>query len=1238
MAKIYLRKLNAYSPILATLFFTTFSGFGWILFFQEKLVSPTSTDQYAILAKLTDSSYWDIGYAQGCWIWLWFRPITLGFSVFFTLIYLLRRDDMNIRSYLLISYLTTLSLAMVHFSELVFYAFLLLMLSLFLASRVKLRLELSSFTLLLASSSFFVIAIVYNIVLGMLLEISLVDMIVVDLLALGSFLFMKFKDFICRNHSVLHILKKVSAKALLHYISSCILIIWFASLLYWLLIASDFHVWTVSSVLGVPWVFYPALLGVCGILVFPAVSHIISRYTKHFITVFVVMFFSSILFGRLLTYINVNYTSIGYWERRIVPLAFSASAILSSLLVAHTIFKVKRTKLMSALLASLLVIGGMTSTLLTLEFQFLNIQRNTLTTDEQIHVNLLNKCDPNAYLLTFSSRSLKVAEFVPFAWRIGYLRYHIWAATSPELAMNALFSTGHPLVVYLTERDYVSLSKAEYNHSYVMNHLLNLSLHTSNSEQFLIYEMEPLSPPVQSSDVVLILPNEFSSLCSTSYLYAYDILSLAGINYTTAYISDFATIAKTNILVVPNEKLASLVLHLRDTLKLSFTKLVILNIDGMYGELARVNYPVVNVSLMSTSFGCATLKEPLCGKVAKTICKAYLVPFVIEIRPQNNSFVLADDSSADIWAPSAWLNGSIGVPVLSDDYDRKVSGRNSLRIHVGNGSYAQWAITWHFKGTVDISNFDFITFYWYGRGDWTRYVVQITTASPSSYFWYEFIDNWKGWKKVILPMHIPDGVYTLYGVRFSKITEGLAEWQSVKSITLKLSATNLNVGGTFYIDRFAIEKSMIVLLKITIHGPLEQFDLMNLIGSSCHRVTRLHNRNESTTINEYWLPDGTPVSNILGCTVGNATLLTHNSTYFEAFFRIKVPIPQDYEKSISIAFRVDPKFSSCRISTINLGCTTLKLPFSLEVMPLNTDMKVTAYYGNKSAFFAAESLLGDFKLIYLNFHPLIKSILQSSPLLSCRELRVITKLVLNNLPLFTPQASPINAGNTAAFKQAILHGNISVKFDSIMIKVGECEGLKLSVNGESVNISRDILVISTFGTSDSVLIAMHMEISPGKGFYIFATIYNATLTFRGSRVCTILLFKNDSFIHPLSGNALTIKARKLVVLFRHPQIAVNGKGKFVDMYTYHELNRKVKALGTNCEINGYITFEGIYGDTYTIVKSFDYDGEVKLSTSIYGFDEFEALVEMSPYMLILTLYYIMFSSLGRRESSWIRTK
>ncbi|MEM2146526.1 MAG: hypothetical protein QW279_14285, partial [Candidatus Jordarchaeaceae archaeon] len=488
----------------------------------------------------------------------------------------------------------------------------------------------------------------------------------------------------------------------------------------------------------------------------------------------------------------------------------------------------------------------------------------------------LNKLDPNSYLLTFSPRSLQVAEFVPFAWRINYFRAHIWPATSPELVFNALFSTGRTVVIYLSKADYAQLLTAPYQKGYLIGHLLDIIPPLYSDTKASIYNLQAITPPAENSYIVLVMPENYSAPNS---LYAYDIMSMAGYNYTTSYMSDLQTLSQAKIVVVPSETLAAKVLELKNKLKLNFNKIIVLNLDGCYGELAQICYLQVNASV---TFG-----------------EAYL----------------------------------------------------------------------------------------------------------------------------------QDMVY----------------------------------------------------------------------------------------------------------------------------------------------------------------------------------------------------------LAYLNFYPIIDIIKNGS-----RELYPIIgdiiRSALGNLSSYTYKDELINAGNTVAFREAAMQGNVTMGFESIIVQIENTESLEVIIDENITYRLEGNGKICPANFRNAVMKASYMEILPGSGFYIKAFVQNATLTLYGEQM-TLALFLDNRSIESLKGKMITIRLENVTVLLRKPLISVEGRGSFKNLYAYRELKSRIRALGDDCEISGYFTFTGIYGDSYSIVKHFDYVGNAKLSEPLYRYDEWRSFVEMLPYLLIVAISYLVFaaSKISRRD-------
>jgi len=747
MAKAYLSDVDRRAHLLATVFFSVFSGFGWLYFMQEKLNIPDPAKHFDILRMSNNVSYWDIGYGQGPWLWFWFRPLTLGFTIFFVLLYLMRREDLTKRNYITVSSLLILTLSLVHFSELFIFVVLLFILAL-LCPTTKLRLRETAISTLIGLTASALLTTAYQNLFGFASwKFSYEYLFILAVLAGSAYILIRYPK-----------RPRIAFKGNLTIVASISLFVYSALLFYWFSNADSFSVSYVRKILAVPWELYPVLLGIVGLFAILGIILIAKNYRSHPIVIFAVLFVLAIVFGRAITYLNAGFMDTGYWERRIIPFVYASASLLAPLIV----LKLKRlrgfNKMLTVAFISFLVLGGVTSTFLTAEYWVLNVPRGDLTYEEVKLLSYLNDADPYSTLLTVTGRSLRVAEYASLGWIINYYRFPLWQARSPELPLNILSSLNSPAIIFLHERD-LKGTATTYRNGYIASHLLNVVPAIYEGSEGEILQVPRLAPPSSSSDMVLVLPED-----GDNFFYAYDILSLGGYNYTTALLSDVNTLRKAKIVVAPSEEIATELMRYKDEYNLQYEILIVFNLDG-YGRLTDV----------------------------------YTIPY-------NSPLVVVEDNASTEWIASGMLSGEIGVPKLTDNPDIKISGNNSLAINVGAGEYAYWQISRLFEEPVNLAEFEFITFYWYGRGDGGWYVLQFT--SEPGYFWYRFQDSWKGWRQVILPMWVPDGCGQEFGVTFDKATREGASWAKIGRIDVRLEATNPNQGGEFYIDRFAFDSML----------------------------------------------------------------------------------------------------------------------------------------------------------------------------------------------------------------------------------------------------------------------------------------------------------------------------------------------------------------------------------------------------------------------------------------------
>jgi len=857
LTKTYLNDIDERLPILSTIMWGIFSGFGWLHLLSLKLSSEGKYDYIALLSKANNASYLDISYGQGPWIWLWFRPLTLGIMGLFILLYLMKRTDLNLHTSLILLSLSTLSLGLLHFSELVFFiGFLFLLCLIFPHKSFKMKETLISSIIGLFSIIGF--SVLYDLV-----DINVnIPLIYIELLILSlvfSFFAINFKRLFLRK-LVLNIDLKHLSRLLIFGFSA----LWFSLLVYWCSKPNIFMVSLVSSVSGVPLLLYPVLLGVCGMMMFPGAYFLIKKNHQFLILIFVILLTYSIIYGRILTYININYMNAGYWERRIIPITFSASVIISSPFLIKLLDKFYSHKLYQISLLSLIIVSGLTSTVLAVEYRGFIIQNNILTDSELYDIQQLNKLNPESSLLTYSERSRSVSGFTPFARSLESIKAFIWPAKSPELVFNALSSTGRPTVIYLSENDMVKFLKSDSCDGYLGQFFAEVASKIYNKTGTYIFSLPVLSPPVGSSDIVLILPEEKASIFNNIY----SVLSIAGYNYTTATIVDVETLSHANTIITPNEDSALKVLKMKDDLGIKIDHLIVINLEGMYGELLNLRNPI----------------------------------------------------------------------------DRNV--------------------------------------------------------------------------------------------------------------------------------------------------------------------------------------------NVISCDIGN--------------------------------------------------------------------------------LYSFQASSGETVIDYINLFPIISAFEPCEQKMGI--LANTTKNIIGELASYTFSDEPINSGKVIAFKKVELEGNISISFDSLIIKHNECPNIEVIIDG-IVHLFPKNMSTTTAIFDVATLVTNFTEIVPGEGYYLNFDVKDARITLNGVPG-SLISFSEKDHQNVLRGDNIILNIKGGQLSLRNPRIYVNGVGRFKSLYTYNDLKKILRTQGDDAQVKGTFTFEGIYGDVFSIANNFDWDGTVESSKNLYAFDEWNSFFQSIPYLLI----------------------
>jgi len=585
MVKAYLSNIDKRAPILATIFFSVFSGFGWLHFLREKLITLDPSKHMDILRASNDASYWDIGYGQGPWIWLWFRPLTLAFTLFFVLLYLLSRNNLSKRTFITIFSFLIVTLGFIHVPELMLFNVFLLVLALFMPKTLNLRLKEASLATLIGSITYFSYAWISS-TLGGIVKSPPMDTLLI--LAGTATL-----SCILTRRSPRQLMINPSANRQTRFVevfTIAIALVFMSGLLVWFSFPKMFSVSQVYEIFYIPLMMYPVLLGIVGFFALHGLVVITKKYKKDPAIVPILLFLVVLAFGKLVSFLNVEFCDLGYGERRFLPVIFAAASMMASVSFVKQASKLlhDKKKVLLTTIMALIVIAGVTSTNLSVEYWKLTTETPRVShyaLEAAEYLSSPHNRDIRTPILTASTSTRSIAEYIPSPYVVDKYRYPIWESRHPEAPLLILYNKYYPPpYLYVDQQDFDYIS-SRYMDDYFAGHMLRLLPKAYSNPEVTAFRVPEGVPPSLDSNVVLIIPNDNR----TDYLSAYDTLSLGGYDYTVCLNSDTKTITDGETIIIPRDDENYIKLLENLALQAEFQQgdkeVIIFNLNG-YGPFA----------------------------------------------------------------------------------------------------------------------------------------------------------------------------------------------------------------------------------------------------------------------------------------------------------------------------------------------------------------------------------------------------------------------------------------------------------------------------------------------------------------------------------------------------------------------------------------------------------------------------------------------------------------------------
>jgi hypothetical protein len=762
---------------VSTLFFSLFAGFGWTYIVREKIFS-NSLSEWAILQSAVSNTFFDTYVGGSSWLWIWFRPLTLGFFYFLVLLYLLKERNLSTRKSIALFTVSHLMLFLLHISEALFFVVLLIAMRIatFLTNTVDgFRIKEAFQGMIYAVILFLWVYIAFDQIFGftrLKLVIQPLFIIIITILILSSSFLFKLSLF--SNLSKKDIL--ISRNKLKYSLGILFSIYYVLSILYYYYILDlDIH-WAFYAF---SWYSYPLLLGITGILIIIAIF----SNNKHLLPLWLGLGIITIIavsdvfkVPSLILTQYVRRSMLFAWISASLIASFSFIKIIDSIKARFRLNSIKKV-IACTLCISIVVSAGFMSTCYSVIYWtiFLNQEYSVLRGEGLENIQNFReilKNDARSVVLTLPTPfEASLEESMMAGPGIALSDKWIWASVHPETALIMLrppalfvekpaFSYFKPPQIqshyfYIRKRDVGLLN--DYKGGYIFHVLAEASTIIAENSYSTVYKMPSYIAPSLESEIVLLI-TAFDNY--PNYI-MHDILSFSGIPYTSVF--NLADLANKKIIILLDDYIDPTVLET-----------ILFNV--------RSGATLIIFGLDYTTF----IREKLFPDI--------LSPF--------REKVLFEDLT-NYWTAFSRGKGNIGTPIIANSYKRaKIS--SSLRISIPNGTNSQWIIKHVFDKPQNWSDYDFLTFYWYGAN--TAGKIVVTLHCPEGEFTYYFDDIWIGWRKVILPLDASYGQIFIGGMEIFKGKSGNPSLNNITALSFRNAAQTPNLANTWYLEHIALLK------------------------------------------------------------------------------------------------------------------------------------------------------------------------------------------------------------------------------------------------------------------------------------------------------------------------------------------------------------------------------------------------------------------------------------------------
>jgi hypothetical protein len=577
-SKRLLEAIDTRIPGLAVIFYTFLSNLSFLYFIALYVVKPVQggSEYFLIIREVAEKSYFSIiNFFQP---FSFVGPFTISIIGVLILLFIIRNGSIPKYRYIgLISFLTA-SCGLIHAPEI---AILVLLISFFSITGLKAFPRISQ-TLIGMSIGLSISALVFvTLYITVLKENVLASPILLATFllpaAVSTIAFILnhrsiVSNFI-RSQKSLQRFRRSIRPSILEVSVFVIVILYLIGIAFWFFLdgfkTSDIY----RDIGAIPSFLFPVMLGVVGLLAIFSIREIRHQASSGALPFLLFGILLLFVIGKVISYININFYDLPYWEKRIPGLIFIFASMLAPIVVIkfseHILGKRRNASISTIILTSVLasiILLGFSSMALQVEYWYIRAKgEQKLGMQESDAVSTLQKVidkQNSSVTISPSDYSRHVVTFAAPTYQFSKPDI-VFSSRSPEVPLMILGGLPYDRIyIYIHDRDLDILDG--YPTSWFSNYLLPSLPTLYSSKEVNIYNATGLKSPLSNSETAIIKP---SYQISNNWLHSYDAVSKSIKNYTEILDQDTSSFTEFADLVLIEDPISPFNYHLDLTSK-----------------------------------------------------------------------------------------------------------------------------------------------------------------------------------------------------------------------------------------------------------------------------------------------------------------------------------------------------------------------------------------------------------------------------------------------------------------------------------------------------------------------------------------------------------------------------------------------------------------------------------------------------------------------------------------------